>query len=159
MPSDITFEATYRHPPELVWRLLSSSEALDRWLMKNTFGEAKAGATFRFEDRPRPFWDGLCDCEIVTAEAPRKLELKWGVNQPPGTTVTWTLTPTADGGTRVDFRHAGLQGVMGWFMKLGMSKGWQQMLTRSWPFMLDRLAAGQPLPSRDEVKKVQRNAS
>lgn len=156
MPADIVHETTLPFAPELVWQVLTTPDALGRWLMQTTFEGPKPGHTFRFQDRPRPFWDGVCDCEVAEAEPAKKLVLKWNVQSPPASTVSWTLTPAANGGTHVAFRHAGLSGLSGFFMKAGMTKGWLHMLTRSWPFMLERLAKGQPLPSRDEVKAVQR---
>lgn len=151
MISDIAHEASYPYPPELVWRAITTPEVLGAWLMRNDLREARPGQRFRFTDRPRPFWDGVCECEVAEADAPRRFALRWGLNvkgQP--SVVSWSLAPTAEGGTRVEFRHAGLNGVMGWFMRKGMDKGWRRMLERSLPFVLARLATGRP-PSREEV--------
>ena len=152
MHDDITFSATYPFPPEVTWRALSSSQAFAAWLMENTFVEPKVGHRFRFTDRPRPFWDGVCECEVVEAEAPRRLALKWGMDDKGGhTRVEWTLSPTPDGGTHLQFRHSGLKGFMGWVMKKGMTKGWQRMVERSIPHVAEAASAGS-IPSRAEVK-------
>ncbi len=152
MIPDIAHEATYPHPPELVWRAIAAPDALEAWLMKNDLREPKLGARFRFIDRPRPFWDGICECEIVEADAPRRFALSWGVGgKGAPSSVSWTLSP-ASGGTHVAFRHGGLTGVMGWIMKQGMDKGWRRMLERSLPFVLAGLAAGR-LPTREEVTR------
>jgi uncharacterized protein YndB with AHSA1/START domain len=152
MSADIVYEATFRHPPEQVWRALTTHEALGAWLMENDFSEARVGHRFRFTDRPRPFWDGICECEVIEADAPRRFSLRWGTNvKGAPTRVEWALTPTPDGGTHVLFRHGGLNGVMGFLMKQGMSKGWRRMLERSIPFVLDELAKGS-MPSREAVR-------
>ena len=159
MIADIVHEATLAYPPERVWQVLVSQEALACWLMPNDFQEARPGHTFRFSDKPRPFWDGICPCIVAEAEPARRLALQWGANgkgQP--SLVSWTLTPTPAGGTHVVFRHSGLSGVTGWLMKKGMDKGWQRMLTRSLPFVIARLERGQ-LPTRDEVRAVRNGAS
>ncbi len=151
MPADIAFDATYPLPPDAVWRALTTPAALETWLMKNDLGEARPGARFRFVDRPRPFWDGICECEVIEADAPRRLALRWGVNgKGAPSTVSWTLSPAPGGGTHLAFRHAGLEGVMGWIMKKGMTRGWQRMVERSIPFVAAGLARGAP-PSREEV--------
>jgi uncharacterized protein YndB with AHSA1/START domain len=149
---DIVFEAKYPYPPDVVWRVIASPEGLNAWLMQNNFVQAEVGHQFRFMDRPRPFWDGICDCEVADAERSRRFVLRWGINgKEEPSLVSWTLTPTGDGGTRVQFRHGGLRGVMGWIMKKGMSKGWRRMMERSIPFVLKSVASKGQMPSREDV--------
>jgi len=154
MITDIAHEATLDHPPERVWQALTDPRALAAWLMPNTLQEAKPGAKFRFTDKPRPFWDGICECAVAHAEPGQRLTLLWGTNtagEP--SQVSWILTPTPTGGTHIAFRHSRLHGVMGWLMKKGMTKGWQRMLTRSLPFVIERMQAGL-LPTREDVTAV-----
>lgn len=154
MIADIVHEATYPQPPEVVWRALATPEALGAWLMQTDFREARAGHRFRFTDRPRPFWDGICECEVAEAEEPRRFALRWGLNQKGApSTVSWTLSPTPDGGTRVAFRHGGLHGFMGWMMKKGMDQGWRRMLERSIPVVIAAVAEGRT-PSREEAQRA-----
>jgi uncharacterized protein YndB with AHSA1/START domain len=153
---DIVHEATYPHAPELVWHALTTPEALGAWLMRNDLRTPVQGERFKFTDRPRPFWDGVCQCEVAEADAPRRFVLRWGVGgKGAPSTVSWALSPTPDGGTRVQFRHAGLQGVMGWMMKKGMDRGWRRMLERSLPLVVEGVARG-AIPSRDDVQKAAR---
>ncbi|MHB8587075.1 MAG: SRPBCC family protein [Thermoplasmatota archaeon] len=60
--------------------------------------------------------------------ATRKLVWSWnGDGAKPNalvTTVTWTLEPTADGGTRLRLVHSGLKGMRGMMMRAGMNNGW-----------------------------------
>lgn len=159
MADDIVCEATYPHSPALVWQALTRREALASWLMENTLGEPVAvGHRFRFTDRPRPFWDGVCDCEVVEATPERRLVLKWGLRpQDGGTTVEWTLTPVGDSATRLQFRQSGLKGLSGWMMKKGMTRGWNRMIGRALPYVLSVLGQGK-VPSRDEVKAASTSA-
>ena len=154
MHADIVYSATYPHPPEQVWSLLTRPEWLEAWLMKNTLSSAEVGHRFRFTDRPRPFWDGISECEVVASEPGRRFALRWGINaRNEATEVSWTLTPDgpSGNGTHLEFRHSGLRGFMGWIMKKGMTRGWQRMIERSIPYILDELAAGRT-PDRDAVR-------
>ncbi|MBI5609624.1 MAG: SRPBCC domain-containing protein [Deltaproteobacteria bacterium] len=114
------------------------------------------GRRFRFTDKPRPFWDGICDCEVAQANENRCFSLLRGLNQKgEPSRVSWTLQPAEDGGTQVEFRHGGLHGVMGWLMKKGMSKGWQRMLERSIPMVAEGIGKGR-IPPREDVIKTYR---
>lgn len=156
MIADIVHRATYRHPPDVVWRAVATKEGLDAWMMVNDFGEAAVGHRFQFRDRPRPFWDGICDCEVVEADRPRRFALKWGLNaNGEATRLSFDLTPTADGGTTLELRHGGLAGVMGWIMKKGMDKGWGKMVARSIPLVCDAIAKGEA-PSREAAQAAYR---
>ena len=153
MADEITASALYRHAPAAVWQALTRADALAAWLMDNDApGVLATGARFSFRDRPRPFWDGVCRVEVVEATAPERLVLRWNTRQgEAASTVSFALSPTPGGGTRLDFRHAGLVGVTGWFMRVGMTKGWQGMVARAIPFVVDGLAQGH-VPSREATK-------
>src|SRR5581483_5990976 len=156
---DIAFEADYPQPPEVVWRAIATHEGLSSWLMENDFQEAKVGAEFQFRDKPRPFWNGICDCKVVEAEPGRKLVLLWNFKQDAQpTTVSWTLTPRPGGGTHLAFRHSGFHGFMGRIMKAGMQRGWEGMVRRTIPFVAERIAEGKPIPPRAEVKAYGKRA-
>lgn len=152
MAEDIVCEARHPHPPEVVWRALVTPAALQAWLMDTTFERAEVGHRFRFTDRPRPFWDGICECEVAEAVPQRTFALLWGIGAT-GTAsrVTFTLEPTADGGTHLSFRHSDLRGVMGFIMKKGMTKGWTRMVEKGIPFVCARMTEGR-IPTRDEVR-------
>jgi uncharacterized protein YndB with AHSA1/START domain len=159
MADDITAEATSPHAPAAVWAALSRSDALSAWLMDNDLqGALQTGARFSFRDRPRPFWDGVCPVEVVEASAPERLVWRWNTRQgEAASTVTFVLSPTSDGGTRLSFRHSGLVGVSGWFMRVGMTKGWQGMVARAIPFVVDGLAKG-AVPTREATKAARLQA-
>ncbi len=154
MIQDITHEAILDHPPEQVWKAITTPALLRTWLMENDFAGPTVGHTFEFRDRPRPFWDGRCKCEVIEADEPRCFALRWGIGgQNPPSVVSWMLEPEGEGRTRVRFRHGELTGLMGWFMKKGMDRGWRCMLERSLPYVLGRVAR-EETPTREQVLAV-----
>jgi uncharacterized protein YndB with AHSA1/START domain len=124
MPSDaiaqtaatksIVVELELRHPPEKVWRALTESDLIAAWLMPNDF-RAQVGHRFTMRTRPAPGFDGIVQCEVLAVEPNRRLSYSWrgGAKDRQGygalldTVVTWTLTPGADGGTRLHLEHKG----------------------------------------------------
>jgi uncharacterized protein YndB with AHSA1/START domain len=153
MAQDMVHEATYAQPPELVWKVIATKAGLDAWMMQNDFGEARLGHRFTFTDRPRPFWDGQCPCEVVECDPPRRFALLWNTREKHPSKVSFTLTRTPQGGTHLLFRHEGLTGFMGLLMRRGMDKGWGTMVRHSIPYVAGRMAAGGPLPPKAEVKE------
>lgn len=152
MPADIVHEATYDLPADAVWAAIATKPGLDAWMMQNDFGAATVGHAFTFTDRPRPFWDGKCPCEVTEAEAPRRFALRWNTRDKAPSTVTFSLTALPGGRTRLEFRHGGLTGFMGLLMKKGMEKGWGVMVRHSIPLVASRIHATGAPPPRDEVE-------
>ena len=158
MTGDIAFEADYPQPPEVVWRAIATQEGLSSWLMENDLKQARAGEEFQFRDKPRrPFWNGISDCRIVEADAPRKLTILWNhKSDPHPTTVTWTLTRRTDGGTHLAFRHSGFAGFMGMIMRKGMEQGWKKKIQLTIPRVAAAFQKGAPLPTRDDNKAYEK---
>lgn len=108
--------ADYHFPqtPALIWRALTDPALLARWLMPNDILPV-VGHRFTFQAQPVPGWDGVVRCEVLAAVPPRLLRYSWrggsqelsGYGHRLDTTVTWTLTPAADGGTDVRLCHDG----------------------------------------------------
>jgi uncharacterized protein YndB with AHSA1/START domain len=133
---DIAIELETRQPPALVWRMLTNSEMLNRWLMPNDFS-AVVGKKFMFTTRPIGDWDGLVDCEIVEIVENRRLVYRWkaGTARAGGrgsrldTVVTWTLTP--DGaGTKLTMLQSGFQLPENQVAYDAMNPGWGQVMRR-----------------------------
>jgi len=109
----IVVEKVLPYPPEAIWRTLTTSELIARWLMPNDF-MAVAGHRFTFRNKPMGEWDGVVHCEVLACEPPRLLRYSWkgGADSNPAygsrldSTVTWTLTPV-EGGTRLRMEHDG----------------------------------------------------
>jgi len=124
-------------PPEKVWRALTQSDLLARWLMPNNM-VAKTGHKFQFKS-PVPAgaaWDGTVNCEVLEATPPKRLRLTW-VGGGIDTVVSWTLTPSA-GGTRLHLEQAGFGPDQPWAYD-GATYGWQKFIGQELPKLLTTL--------------------
>jgi uncharacterized protein YndB with AHSA1/START domain len=124
----IALEYELPYPPAKVWRALTEPELLAKWLMANDM-KPTAGHRFRFTQEPTQWWDGIVNCEVLEVEPQKRLRYSWrsGPPSPLDTVVTWTLTPTASGGTRLALEHSGfLPGDK--FAADGAGKGWKRMV-------------------------------
>src|SRR5947208_4234669 len=96
--NSILVELTMPHPPEKVWRALTTSNLIAEWLMQNDF-EPVVGHRFNFRAAPIPnMWNGVTDCEVLVVEKPVRLVYSWNASGDEAkdglkSTVTWTLTP------------------------------------------------------------------
>jgi uncharacterized protein YndB with AHSA1/START domain len=129
----IVIEYELAHPPAKVWRALTDSGLLARWLMPNDF-RAEVGHRFHFRAQPMPHWDGVVQCEVRAVEREKRLQFTWvGGSKEAGsyldTTVTWSLTPTASGGTLLRLEHAGFLPANKIALE-GMGKGWGGQIRR-----------------------------
>jgi uncharacterized protein YndB with AHSA1/START domain len=128
MTRTIQLEFDYAHPPAAVWEAITDPKRLGEWLMPNDFAPV-VGHRFRFTMPPKPGFDGIIYCEVKEIDPPRRLVYtwsgKWGSED---TIVTWTLEPTAAGGTRLTLTHAGFRGVKGVLLSLMMRSGWRKLL-------------------------------
>ncbi|MGZ9811382.1 SRPBCC family protein [Pseudoroseicyclus sp. H15] len=123
-PKSVVVERELPHPPEKVWRALTTPHFIEEWLMKNDFA-AEPGHKFQMSGE----W-GAVDCEVLEAEAPSHLSYSWnafGLES----TVSWTLTPTP-GGTLLRMEQAGFREGQGQFYSGAKA---------SWPTHVGNLAA------------------
>ncbi len=95
--SAMTLTRALSHPPEKVWRAISSGAMLAEWLLPNDF-QPVVGHRFTLQSPVQPQWDGVISAEVLTVEPPRCLAFTW-VALGVVTTVTLTLTPTETGTT------------------------------------------------------------
>jgi uncharacterized protein YndB with AHSA1/START domain len=128
----IIVERTMRHPADKVWRALTQPALIEAWLMKNDF-QAVVGHRFQFRAQPNAFWNGVTDCEVLVVESDRRLVFTWNASGEQAanglrTTVTWTLTPSADG-THVRMEQSGFrpQDENGY---QAMGGGWPRIVAR-----------------------------
>jgi uncharacterized protein YndB with AHSA1/START domain len=132
----ITIEKVLPYGPEKIWRTLTASEMVARWLMPNDFA-AVVGRRFNFRTKPMGDWDGVVDCEVLAADPPRLLRYSWkgGSDTNPAcgsrlnSTVTWTLTPV-EGGTHLKMVHDGFEFPGNRFAFDAMGPGWGRALDR-----------------------------
>ncbi|MBR0754611.1 SRPBCC domain-containing protein [Bradyrhizobium jicamae] len=130
----ITVEKVLPYPAEKVWRTLTTSELLVKWLMPNDF-VAAVGHRFNFRTRPMGDWDGVVQCEVLACDPPKLLRYSWkgGADTNPDygskldSTVTWTLTPV-DGGTHLRMVHDGFVFPGNRFAFDAMSPGWGKIM-------------------------------
>ncbi|MDA8237747.1 MAG: SRPBCC domain-containing protein [Chloroflexi bacterium] len=124
----IAFSWDLPHPPARVWRALTEPELLARWLMATDLRPA-VGEPFTFRQEPTPWWDGIVRGEVLEAEPDRRLRYTWRSGSGPNgvdTVVTWTLTATPAGGTRLTLEQSGfLPGAAAAFE--GAKQGWERM--------------------------------
>ncbi len=81
----IVAEFEVARPPERAWRALTDADLLGMWLMKNDI-KPVVGHRFTFSTEPAHGWDGVVHCEVLVAEAPRRLSYTWQSmpNEKPG---------------------------------------------------------------------------
>jgi uncharacterized protein YndB with AHSA1/START domain len=110
-PRVIEIDQFYPHPPQRVWRALTTPELMARWLMEPSGFEPVAGTRFRFHGQPMPSVDfsGEIACEVIDVVDGEQLTISWAdahSDQPARWIVSWTLHPEGTG-TRVILRHSG----------------------------------------------------
>ena len=134
---EIVVDEVLPHAPEAVWKALTTSELIARWLMPNDFAPV-VGRRFTFRTRPMGDWDGVVQCEVLEVEPARRLVYSWkggaSSNTKYGsaldTVVTWTLTPVSQG-TRLRLVHAGFRSPENDFAFDAMSPGWTRAVQES----------------------------
>jgi len=130
----IVVEKLLPYPPETIWRTLTTSELISKWLMPNDFA-AIVGHRFTFRSKPMGDWDGVVHCEVLVCEPPRLLSYSWkgGSDSNPAygsrldSQVTWTLTP-AEGGTHLHMIHDGFEFPGNKLAFDMMSPGWARIM-------------------------------
>lgn len=92
----LVFERELSEPVDKVWRALTDSALLARWLMRGEL-PAREGARFVLDD-PRL---GRVHCELLELEPERRLRYRWHAADAAelDSTVTFLLTPTVHCGT------------------------------------------------------------
>lgn len=138
MKRDLVFERLLEHPPERVWRALTESELMGRWMMATDF-QPVVGHRFQLRTEPGPTFDGVLYGEVTQVDPPRLIAYTFigGIMQYE-TTVTWTLTPQA-GGTLLRLEHTGFTGLKDVIISHIIGFGWSRML-KDLPAVLDQLA-------------------
>ena len=133
---EIVVEDVLPHPPATVWRALTMSELIGRWLMPNDF-RPEVGHRFTFRTQPMGGWDGVVHCEVLEVEPNRRLVYSWkgGSDDNPrygselDSMVVWTLT--AEGtGTRLRLVHTGFRSPGNDFAYDAMKQGWGRVTGR-----------------------------
>jgi uncharacterized protein YndB with AHSA1/START domain len=105
VPEPVIVDCDLDAPPEKVWRALTQPELMAAWLAE---GDIRPQVGHRFELKAEI---GPIECEVLTADPKRELRLSWRERDDAGdlvdSEVTFVLTPTVDGGTRLRLVHDG----------------------------------------------------
>jgi uncharacterized protein YndB with AHSA1/START domain len=137
MTETIRRELTLGAPPSRLWRALTDSTEIARWMYPNDF-QAAVGHRFTLQVPVSPQADygpsdGLVRCEVVECVPEKTLSYTWSAGEVVGTKVRHELEAT-DGGTRLSVEQTGFD----------LSQRWGEPAFRGaeygWSLMLDRLA-------------------
>ena len=140
MQRNLRFEAFYPHPPEQVWKALTDSAALAKWLMPGEF-EPRVGFRFSFGSNES---SRLAKVEGVVLEAqiPNLLRYTWQDSGEDGeagaSVVSWTLKPK-DGGTLLTLEHEPAS-MPSPHLLIEASANWPELLAGPFPGLLHALA-------------------
>jgi uncharacterized protein YndB with AHSA1/START domain len=104
----VVVEREIAHPPEKLWRALTTPHLIEEWLMKNDFAPV-VGHKFNL----RGEWGGVLDCEVLEVEPMKSLSYTWNFAHDDAaynltSVVTFTLTPT-NTGTHLRMEQAGFR--------------------------------------------------
>lgn len=97
----IEVDQYFPHPPQKLWRALTTPELMAQWLMPNDF-QPEVGHMFTFWAKPvaKTGFSGRIVCQVLDVQPRKVLSISWAdADQPDGmaTTVTWTLHPEGKG--------------------------------------------------------------
>jgi uncharacterized protein YndB with AHSA1/START domain len=136
MERALRFDVTYPHPPAKVWRVITTSEHLERWLMKNDF-QPRLGHKFQFRSKPVGGWDGIVHGEVLELVPERRLVLAWKSNVI-DTKVTFLLEPQGSG-TRLTLLHTGFKGLKPVMTSFILGMGWKGHVLKEIPKLITQL--------------------
>lgn len=132
--TSIELDQFYPHPPELVWRALTTPELLARWLMRPDGFESRVGARFTMAAKPIEAvgFSGTIACEVLELVEPELLTFSWddaASDEPSGWVVSFALRPEGRG-TRLLFTHSGFDpdSPTAQLSRTIMGGGWRRIL-------------------------------
>lgn len=108
--AEIILDFFYAHPGDRVWRVLTDSAQVARWLMENDV-VPRPGHRFRLRPVGVPGLDGLLHADVVRVRPGRALEMIWTAPDL-HLGVAWRLHPVP-GGTVVEVQVTGYLGADG----------------------------------------------
>lgn len=129
MRETVSLNVKIDSPIDRVWNALTDAETLSKWMMFKAYDFKPAvGHKFQFRMEGDPDWAVVVDCEVLKVDEPNELAYTWVVkSQGHETTVTWTLTESADGGTNLHLEQSGFLSDAKQEI-VGAEGGWKHML-------------------------------
>src|ERR1700722_6847469 len=74
---EIVVDEVFPHPPEVVWKTLTTAELMGRWLMMPTGFEPTKGKRFTYRTTPAGAWDGVIHCLVLDVIPNERLVYEW----------------------------------------------------------------------------------
>jgi uncharacterized protein YndB with AHSA1/START domain len=133
---EIVVEESFLHPPEMVWRALTTPALMARWFKMAAVGfEPIVGNRFTYKTDPAGDWDGTIQCEVLEVIPNERFVYSWkggsarnaGYGSLLNTVVSFTLKPI-DGGTRLRMVHSGFESPRNDTAYRNMSGGWPEVI-------------------------------
>jgi uncharacterized protein YndB with AHSA1/START domain len=132
---DIVVDEVFPHPPETIWRTLTTGALISRWMMEPTGFEPVEGKRFTFKTTPAGAWDGVIHCQVLEVRPHERFAYAWkgghqsnvGYGSRLDTVVTFTLSRVAEG-TRVRLVHSGFVLPKNDTAFNSMSEGWKKVV-------------------------------
>lgn len=135
---EIVVDEVFPHAPETIWKTLTSSELMARWLsMVPSDFAAVQGNRFTYQTTPAGEWDGTIQCQVLEVVPNERFVYSWkgghegnaGYGSLLDTVVTFTLE-AAEGGTRLRMTHSGFVLPRNDSAYRNMSNGWSTVIAR-----------------------------
>src|SRR5229473_4045148 len=156
---EIVVDEVLPHPPETIWKALTTGELISRWLLMPAAGfEPVKGKHFTFQTTPAGAWDGVIRCQVLELTPNERLVYDWksghegnvGYGARLDTVVTWTLSRVVNG-TRLRLVHSGFVLPKNDTAFKNMGEGWKKVFRN-----LDTIAAEQnsSKPQRERAPKT-----
>lgn len=142
----IVVDEVFHASPEKIWKALTETSLMARWIMAPAGFAAVKGTRFTFQTKPAGAWDGTISCEVLEAVPNERLSYSWksgdagnvGYGAPLDTVVTFTLTKV-EIGTRLRLVHAGFILPKNETAYTSMGEGWKKCFPK-----LDTVTHGEP---------------
>lgn len=137
MSETVSLDVELNSPIARVWHTLTDGAMLSKWMMFEADDfQPVVGHQFQFRMEAGPDHTVIIDCEVLEVDEPHRLSYTWVTGPEHRTTVTWILTESTDGGTRLQFEQSGFRSEAK--QEIGGAKsGWTHMLEQ-----LQNLLAG-----------------
>jgi uncharacterized protein YndB with AHSA1/START domain len=132
----IVVEEVLPHAPETIWKALTTSDLIGRWLKMSPTGfEPVKGQRFTMKTTPAGAWDGVIHCEVLEVIPNQRFAFSWkgghagnaGYGAPLDTVATFTLSK-AENGTRLRLVHSGFVLPRNETAFRNMGEGWKKVV-------------------------------
>jgi uncharacterized protein YndB with AHSA1/START domain len=133
---DIVVDEVFPHAPGTIWKTLTTSELIGRWLRMSPTGfEPVKGNRFTLKTTPAGAWDGTIHCEVLEAVPNQRLAFAWkgghedniGYGSRLETVVTFVLS-SVEAGTRLRMVHSGFVLPRNETAFRNMGEGWKKVV-------------------------------